>query len=252
MSALTLFPKRIPEPKKMERIEMEAFDLLSKANYRRWTRPIVEYFFSQTGIRRGRILDVACGPGIMSREFGKTSATLSVVGLDISKEALRLARKNTKGMRNVSFVKSSVYRLPFKKGSFDAVVCKDSFHHFNKPEKAITEMLRVVKPDGYVYIQDMRRDLPDYLIERSTGKKNIIEKLQYYSTRAAYTKQEIKKMLSKMRIYPSHLAIPRVTMHMKKTYPRAGISIQQLKEGLGARYNLLIRKSRAYGASATL
>lgn len=236
----------------MERLEMQAFDVLAKANYRRWTQPILDYFIPRAGKDFQRILDVACGPGILAREFGKVRPTVSVVGVDVSEDALRLARKNTNGMKNVSFVRGSVYQLPFKNDSFEGVLCKDSFHHFDNPEKAIREMLRVVKPGRYVYIQDMRRDLPNQLIMRSIGRRNVVETLQYYSTRASYTKKEVGEMLSQMKIHPSYLATPHVTARMRKAYSQTTIPLRALKEGLSARYNLLIRKPRMYGFSSTI
>jgi ubiquinone/menaquinone biosynthesis C-methylase UbiE len=157
-----IFKKRIPEPKAMEAIEMAVFDALSKENYRRWMLPLVDDFLFRTRISEGTIVDIACGPGLLSKALAERSKKFTVVGIDISVHALGLARKNCAKLKNTRFIKGSVYALPFKTESADAVICKDSFHHFDRPASALKEMLRVLKPNGYVYIQDMRRDVPQY------------------------------------------------------------------------------------------
>lgn len=243
MSAIALFPKRKPEPMIMEKEEMGAFEDLSKAHFDRWIIPLLDFFFTRTGLGGGTFIDVACGPGLLSKGLGERGRGIRVVGVDVSDHALALARKNCRSLSNVSFKKGSVYRLPFVSGSADAVICKDSLHHFDNPSKAIREMLRVTRPGGYVFIQDLRRDLPSYLIKRSIKCRNMIEKLQYYSTRAAYTKREIREMLAKLRIRARYLGTRRATASLIGHYAKRGINPVLLKESFQSRYNLLIRKS---------
>jgi ubiquinone/menaquinone biosynthesis C-methylase UbiE len=241
-SALTLFPKRIAEPKAMGAIEMKAFEDISRQNYKRWFIPLIDDFLKCTSLRSGNILDIACGPGLLSKELGSRNAAFRVIGIDISPAALSLARKNTRGQKNISFTKASVYRLPFKDGAFEAVISKDSVHHFDHISKALSEMLRVLKPGGYLYVQDMRRDLPMYLIQRSVRRSTVIEQLQYYSTRAAYTREEIRPILSKLTDKTIHIRTPRVTPPLAHIYGALGIDITQLREGFQARYILWVRK----------
>lgn len=240
MSALVFFPKRIPEPKAMRVLDVGAFEKLAKVNYKNWFIPMIDFFLEQTALREGTVIDMACGPGFLSGELAIRRPLINVIGIDISSGALRLARKNTKGIPNVSFKKASVYDLPFQANSIDAIVCKDALHNFDNPRRAFKEMFRILKPEGHLYIQDMRRDLPTYLIQRSIGRRNSIEKLQYYSTRAAYTKDEIANTLRTLHIQPVVLSTPRLTANAAKRYTRQGIDFTLLKEGFQARYNLLI------------
>ena len=242
MSALKLFPKRIPEPKELNDLEMGVFERLGQANYKRWILPLVDNFIKQTRLKKGFVVDVACGPGLLSKEIASRNQQISVVGIDTSKIALKLARKNTYELKNVTFKEASVYQLPFDNNFVDAVICKDSLHHFDNLKKALTEMLRIIKPGGYLYIQDMRRDLPLYLIKRSAGLNSPIEQLQYYSTRAAYTKQEVRKILSEIKVKPLLLRTQNLTHRVKNRYSRLGINTTQLREGFQARYNLVVRK----------
>jgi ubiquinone/menaquinone biosynthesis C-methylase UbiE len=244
MSALKQFPLRIPEPKAMEKVEMGVFDEVSRSNYRRWFIPLVDDFIVRTKFSHGKILDVACGPGLLVNELALRSPKALITGLDISKEALHLAKRNTAKHSNVTYKLGSVYNLPFDSGSFDAVITKDSLHHFDKGTEAIAEMLRVLKPGGYLYIQDMRRDLPDYLIARSTPPQNAFQELQYYSTRAAYTKSEARSLFPKNMRNRIYLATQRISPAKARTYEKIGIDITKLREGLQARYNLCVRKQQ--------
>src|SRR5262249_47790023 len=47
-----------------------------------------------------------------------------------------------------------VYHLPFAEASFDIVTCRFAFHHFQEPDKAFAEMVRVCRPGGRVVLCD--------------------------------------------------------------------------------------------------
>jgi ubiquinone/menaquinone biosynthesis C-methylase UbiE len=44
--------------------------------------------------------------------------------------------------------------LPWESGTFDAITCTDSFHHYPSPEKVLQGMRRVLKPNGHLVIAD--------------------------------------------------------------------------------------------------
>jgi len=45
-----------------------------------------------------------------------------------------------------------VHNLPYEKNSYDAVIAVDTFHHFQNPYKAFSEILRVLKPGGRLVV----------------------------------------------------------------------------------------------------
>lgn len=49
-------------------------------------------------------------------------------------------------------VQADAQRLPFRSGSFDAVVCTEAFHWFPDPDAALAELRRVLVPDGRVVV----------------------------------------------------------------------------------------------------
>ena len=194
------FPKRAPEPIEMGELEHKVFSELSQDNYKRWFIPLVDDAIVSRLSPNAKILDVGSGPGYLSKELSSRSSKYEVVGVDVSDDALKIAKKTCSGINNVSFSKGAVESLPFKTEEFDLVICKDSFHHFDDPKVALKEMLRVLKSGGILYIQDLRRDVPMYLLRRSIPLESVIQKLQYYSVRAAYTKKEIGKYLAEFAV----------------------------------------------------
>jgi ubiquinone/menaquinone biosynthesis C-methylase UbiE len=111
---------------------------------------------------RGRVLDVACGPGIVTAALAATAA--EVVGLDLTPEMLVKAceRCAKAGLTDVVFREGSATALPFADASFDAAVTRLSFHHFVEPRAVLAEMLRVVKPGGVVAVADVvSPEVPD-------------------------------------------------------------------------------------------
>src|SRR5215470_1727229 len=100
------------------------------------------------------VLDVACGPGSVVVAFA--SRVRRSVGLDATQAMLDQARNlATAGhLKNTEWHQGDVYRLPFAAASFDIVSCRFAFHHFEAPEKAFAEMLRVCRRGGRIVLCD--------------------------------------------------------------------------------------------------
>jgi ubiquinone/menaquinone biosynthesis C-methylase UbiE len=82
---------------------------------------------------RGSVLDVACGPGILSAAIAK--AARQVVACDLTPQMLRKAAQRCadSGLDNVTFREGNATELPFADAAFDAVVTRLSVHHFDRP-----------------------------------------------------------------------------------------------------------------------
>lgn len=102
-----------------------------------------------------RVLDVACGPGIVSC-FLAASAR-EVVGVDMVPAMLELAaaRQREQNRTNLSWQPGKATELPFADASFDVVVARYSFHHYDDPMAAFAEMKRVCRPGGRIVIMDV-------------------------------------------------------------------------------------------------
>ena len=104
---------------------------------------------------KGLVLDLACGPGIVTAELAATAR--EVVALDLTPEMLVKARERCAkfGRQNVTFREGSATDLPFPESCFDAVVTRLSFHHFEDPSRVLGEMLRVTKIGGTLVVADV-------------------------------------------------------------------------------------------------
>jgi ubiquinone/menaquinone biosynthesis C-methylase UbiE/uncharacterized protein YbaR (Trm112 family) len=95
---------------------------------------------------RGRVLDIACGPGTFGRRIA--SETREVFGIDVSMGMLRQGAAYTakECIPNVHFARARVETLPFQDGIFDAALCCGSLHLFTDTVTALREMARAMKP----------------------------------------------------------------------------------------------------------
>jgi len=106
-----------------------------------------------TGTAPGRrVLDVASG-------FGQDAIALMgsgarVVGVEPSLRMTAWARLNSEKQAGPlpRWVRGWSDALPFAAASFDAAFCKGAIDHFDRPERAIAEMARVTRPDGFVVL----------------------------------------------------------------------------------------------------
>src|SRR5260370_681344 len=95
---------------------------------------------------RGSVLDVACGPGILSAAIAKTAR--QVVAFDLTPHMLTKAAQRCAeaGLDNVTFREGNAAELPFADADFDAVVTPLSLHHFDPPPPAISDIFRLLPP----------------------------------------------------------------------------------------------------------
>jgi len=104
------------------------------------------------GLRRAahaRVLDVGCGTGLFAARIGRELPGADVVGCDFSRGMLE---KATGRARDAAFVRGSALSLPFRDGSFEALVCTEAFHWFPDPDEALREFFRVLAPKGRAFV----------------------------------------------------------------------------------------------------
>lgn len=139
-----------------------SYDRLAPAYDRRWQRYLTETLTPVTKILSDptplRLLDVACGTGELIRRLLALSPQSTVVGMDGSEAMLEVARKKFQDEGRVTLQRALADALPFPDRSFDWVVCCNSLHCFQKPDKVFSEMARVLKPGGRVLVLDWCRN----------------------------------------------------------------------------------------------
>jgi len=100
-------------------------------------------------VRLARLLDIGCGTG-QSRQIYEEK-TSGYVGIDLSLEALRLARRKHP---EAAWRLADACRLPFGDSVFDAVAFSSVLHHIPDLQPALSEARRVLKPGGSVFAFD--------------------------------------------------------------------------------------------------
>jgi len=99
-----------------------------------------------------KILDIGCGDGVLAYLISQ-KIRADITGIDIDFSAIKFARQQFKNQNiKARFLKSSAYKLPFKKQFFDVVIATEIIEHLGKPEIMLKEIKRVLKPKGKIII----------------------------------------------------------------------------------------------------
>ena len=96
------------------------------------------------------VLECACGTGAITEEIAKKAQM--VLATDFAEGMLKRASKKCRKYSNVSFRQEDITDIKNADDSFDKVVAGNVIHLLPVPEKALNELLRVVKPGGKVII----------------------------------------------------------------------------------------------------
>jgi ubiquinone/menaquinone biosynthesis C-methylase UbiE len=101
------------------------------------------------------ILDVASGTGHLALALAEVAGQVHSLDLTEAMQAEAVRECGKRGLKNMTFKIGNAEDLPYADGTFDKVTSRFAFHHFLHPEKALAEMLRVLKPDGSAFVIDM-------------------------------------------------------------------------------------------------
>lgn len=92
-----------------------------------------------------KALDLGCGTGIYS--YWLLEQELTVIGIDISSEMLKVARSKGNSEK-IEFVQGDIQKLPFPDETFDLVISNIVLEFTDNPKQIVSEALRVVKKGG--------------------------------------------------------------------------------------------------------
>lgn len=112
-------------------------------------------------IRKGNVLDIGTGRGLLPIKIAQNNENLKVYGVDISEKAIDTARKNSlaSGLANApQFDVGDACRLPFEDEFFDLVVSTFSLHHWPDTTAGLNEIYRVLNPNSEAWIYDHWKD----------------------------------------------------------------------------------------------
>lgn len=111
-----------------------------------------------------KLLDCGCGPGSITIDFADIIHQGDVIGIDIAESQLNLAKElaNQRQCKNVSFLRGDIKSLPFPDHTFDVAHANGVLCQIKDPFIAISELKRVVKPDGIIAVREP--DVATYLV----------------------------------------------------------------------------------------
>jgi len=143
------------------------------ALFQEWTNRVADAAHIQVG---QRVLDVACGTGILARTVAeRVGANGSVVGIDVNEGMLVVAKRKAP---DIEWRQGKAEMLPFDEDSFDVVVSQFGLMFFEDRPLALREMMRVLRPGGHLAIAvwDTLENTPGYtamvsLVQRLFGEQ---------------------------------------------------------------------------------
>jgi SAM-dependent methyltransferase len=100
------------------------------------------------------VLDVPCGRGRLLKAVACRVPGARLFGLDVNGEMAAQSRNAAPG---ASIQVGSIYAMPFRDRSFDAVLCNESFMHFDEPRAALAELCRVSRERVYFSVTTRRQ-----------------------------------------------------------------------------------------------
>ncbi|MGE0260405.1 MAG: ArsR/SmtB family transcription factor [Alphaproteobacteria bacterium] len=117
------------------------------------------------------LLDIGTGTGRMLELFGPLVA--NALGIDQSREMLAVARVNIEraGLSNCMVRLGDMYQLPLPDASFDAAVIHQVLHYADRPDAAIAEAARVLRPGGGLTVVDFAPHALEFLRDEHAHRR---------------------------------------------------------------------------------
>ncbi len=160
---------------------------------------------SDIALYQGQIslLDLGTGTALIPIEVCQRNTDIKVVATDLAHEMLKLAEVNLQqaGLEHlISLERADAKNLSYADQTFDGVISNSLIHHIPAPQIVFHEIIRVVKPGGFLFLRDLLR--PDsqteleHLVEFYAGQANTHQRQLFHdSLQAALTLNEVQEMM---------------------------------------------------------
>ncbi|RPI72726.1 MAG: class I SAM-dependent methyltransferase [Ignavibacteriales bacterium] len=139
-------------------------------------------------LKKGRILDAGCGTGITLIQLAKKIPFRELYGIDLSGISITAAKEASQGENledRIKFLKADVMDIPFPDNYFNFVINIYMLHLVEDPVRMLNEIERVLQPEGFFFITDLKRNF-----------LSILEK----EMKSAFTEEEVKDIIAQSTI----------------------------------------------------
>jgi len=190
-------------------------------------RPLAELTLQHVELNEGdRVIDVACGTGIVARlvaeKIGKSGV---VAGVDLNAGMIEAARLYSPATSvDIGWHQCDVTDLPFADNSFDIAFCQQGLQFFPDKPAALSELRRVLAPDGTMILTVWSSISPLFAAiadaaDRYIGAEAATSALAPYAfrdgevinsliTEVGFSRVEMEILVVERRIGPPEKAIP--------------------------------------------
>lgn len=151
-------------------------------------------------IRPDRLIDIGCGPGAFLSLVEETFPMIQLNALDLSDEMIHETKERLSGTAIATIGDSE--NMPLDGEQYQVVTCNMSIHHYPHPQNALNEMYRILKPGGYLLLNDMDciapiRAAANWLFPRLPGgdvKMYCREEIEEIVRNAGFQKIQYRKI----------------------------------------------------------
>lgn len=158
----------------------------------------------------GDVLDLGTGTALIPIAFCRRAPDARVMAVDLAISMLDLARYNVEiaGLRErIMLDHVDAKRLPYREGTFSAVISNSIIHHIPQPIAVLEEAVRVTETGGRLFFRDLARPADDstlsQLVDRyAEGANDHQRALFAASLRAALTVAEARELVGKLGFDP--------------------------------------------------
>lgn len=154
----------------------------------------------------GPVLDVGTGTAQIPIELCRQRGGAQVVGIDAAAEMLAVGQRNLEAaglITRLALRRCDAKALPFAAGDFGAVISNSIVHHIPAPAAVLAEMVRVLRPGGWLFVRDLRRPEDEETLARlvdlhAAGANDHQRKMFAESLGAALTVEEVRGQVASL------------------------------------------------------
>ena len=166
-------------------IKIERIPGVLASSYEKATRLVIESYYSQVAdeialsFATGTMLDLGTGPGYLPLEIVKRKPDINIIGIDLSKKLIHMARANAAqaGLSGqLRFEVGNAANLRFDDDMFDMVFSTGMLHSLKNPVKVLAEIYRVLKKGGQAWVFDPAKVASDVDLAKWKASLSFDEK----------------------------------------------------------------------------